>query len=87
MSLAPSLVRRTDLGGTIHMLVGDSNPRYLAELNGSRVYCDDMATAEAHLDFWSKALLHCWGRQSFQTETTVTGQTRILNRFKTEQRA
>ena len=30
MSLAPSLVRRTTLGGTIHMLVGDSNPRYLA---------------------------------------------------------
>ena len=87
MSLAPSLVRRTDLGGTIHMLVGDSNPRYLAELNGSRVYCDDMATAEAHLDFWSKALLHCWGRQSFQTEMTVTGQTRMLNRFKPEQRA
>ena len=47
MSLAPSLVRRTNLGGTIHMLVGDSNPRYLAELNGSRVYCDDMASAEA----------------------------------------
>ena len=53
MSLAPSLVRKTNLGGTIHMLVGDSNPRYLAELNGSRVYCDDMATAEAHLDYWS----------------------------------
>jgi len=63
MSLAPSLVRRTNLGGTIHMLVGDSNPRYLAELNGSRVYCDDMATAEAHLDYWSKELLHCWGRR------------------------
>ena len=85
MSLSPSLVRRTDLGGTIHMLVGDSNPRYLAELNGSRVYCDDMATAEAHLDFWSKALLHCWGRQSFQTGTTVTGPTRRLNRSNPEQ--
>ena len=50
MSLAPSLVQRTKLGGTIRMLVGDSNPRYLAELNGSRVYCDDIATAKAHLD-------------------------------------
>jgi hypothetical protein len=63
MSLAPSLVRRTTLGGSIHMLVGDSNPRYLAELNGSRVYCDDMASAEAHLDYWSKELLQCWGRR------------------------
>jgi len=45
------------------MLVGDSTPRYLAELNGSRVYCDDMATAEAHLDYWSKELLQCWGRR------------------------
>ena len=44
------------------MLVGDSNPRYLAELNGSRVYCDDIATAKAHLDYWSKQQLHCWGR-------------------------
>ena len=44
-------------------LVGDSNPRYLAELNGSRVYCDDMATAEAHLDYWSKELLHCWEKR------------------------
>ena len=51
MSLAPSLVRRTNIGGTIHMLMGDSNPRYLADFNGSRVYCDDMATAEAHLDY------------------------------------
>ena len=58
MYLAPSLVRRTNLGETIHMLVGDSNPRYLAEFNGSRVYCDDMATAEAHLEYWSKKLLH-----------------------------
>ena len=62
MSLAPSLVRRTTLGGTIHMLVGDSTPCYLAEFNGSRVYCDDMATAEAHLDYWSKESLHCWGK-------------------------
>ena len=45
------------------MWVRDSNPRYLAELNGSRVYCDDMASAEAHLDYWSKELLHCWGRR------------------------
>ena len=45
------------------MLVGDSTPRYLAELNGSRVYCDDMATAEAHLDYWSKELSHCWGKR------------------------
>ena len=43
------------------MLMGDSNPRYLAELNGSRVYCDDIATAKAHLDYWSKQQLHCWG--------------------------
>ena len=42
------------------MLVGDSNPRYLAELNGSRAYCDDYATAAAHLDYWSKQQLHCW---------------------------
>ncbi len=42
------------------MLMGDSNPRYLAELNGSRVYCDDIATARAHLDYWSKQQLHCW---------------------------
>ena len=63
MFLAPSLVRRTTLGGTINMLVGDSNPRYRAELNGSRVYCDDMASAEAHLDYWSKELLHCWGKR------------------------
>ena len=62
MSLAPSLVQRTKLGGTIRMLVGDSNPRYLAELNGRRVYCDDIATAKAHLDYWSKQQLHCWGR-------------------------
>ena len=62
MSLAPSLVRRTTLVGIIHMLVGDSNPHYLAEFNGSRVHCDDMATAEAHLDYWSKELLHCWGK-------------------------
>ena len=61
MSLAPSLVQRTKLGGTIRMLMGDSNPRYLAELNGSRIYCDDMATARAHLDYWSKQQLHCWG--------------------------
>ena len=45
------------------MLVGDSNPRYIAEFNDSRVYCDDMATAEAYLDYWSKELLHCWGRR------------------------
>ena len=45
------------------MLVGDSNPLYLAELNGSRVYCDDMATAEAHLDYWNKELLQCGGRR------------------------
>ena len=63
MSLAPSLVQRTKLGGTIRLLVGDSNPRYLAELNGSRVYCDDIATARAHLDYWSKQQLHCWGRR------------------------
>ena len=63
MSLAPALVRRTTLGGTIHMLVGDSNPGYLAEFNGSRVYSDDIATAEAHLDYWSKELLHYWGRR------------------------
>ena len=63
MSLAPSLVRRTTLGGTIHRLVGDSNTCYIAEFNGSSVYCDDMAIAEAHLDYWSKELLHCWGRR------------------------
>ena len=62
MSLAPSLFQRTKLGGTIRVMVGDSNPRYLAELNGSRVYCDDYATAQAHLDYWSKQQLHCWGR-------------------------
>ena len=45
------------------MLVGDSNPRYIAEFNGSRVYCDDMVTAEAHLDYWSKESLHYWGRR------------------------
>ena len=63
MSLAPSLVQRTKLGGTIHVMVGDTNIRYLAELNGSRVYCDDYATAAAHLDYWSKQQLHCWGRR------------------------
>ena len=42
MSLAPSLVWRSKLGGTIRVLVGDTNIRYLAELNGSRVYCDDI---------------------------------------------
>ena len=36
--------------------MGDSNPRYLAELNGSRVYCDDIATAKAHLDYWKTAI-------------------------------
>ena len=41
------------------MPVGDSNPRYIAEFNSSHVYCDDMATAEAHLDYLSKELLHC----------------------------
>ena len=45
------------------MLVGDTNIRYLAELNGSRVYCDDYATAQAHLDYLSKQQLHCWGRR------------------------
>ena len=63
MSLAPSLVQRTKLGGTIRMLMGDNNPRYLAELNGSRVYCDDIATVRAHLDYWSKQQLHSWGRR------------------------
>ena len=62
MSLAPSLVWRSQQGGTIRVLVGDTNIRYLAELNGSRVYCDDYATAAAHLDYWSKQQLHCWGR-------------------------
>ena len=37
MSLAPSLVRRLQLGGTIRVLIGDTNIRYLAEFNGSRV--------------------------------------------------
>ena len=54
MSLAPSLVWRSKVGGTIRLMVGDTNIRYLAELNGSRVYCDDYATAAAHLDYWSK---------------------------------
>ena len=45
------------------MLVGDSKPRYLAELSGSRVYRDDMASAEAHLDYWSQELFDCWGRR------------------------
>ena len=49
-SLAPSLVRRTKPVRTIHMLVGDSKPRYLAALNGNCVDCVDMATAEAHPD-------------------------------------
>ena len=40
-----------------------SNPRYLAEFNDSRVYCDDMATAKAHLDYWSRELLHWWGKR------------------------
>ncbi len=62
MSLAPSLVQRTKLGGTIHVMAGDTNIRYLAESNGSRVYCDDYATAAAHLDYGSKKQLHCWGR-------------------------
>ena len=42
---------------------GDTNIRYLAELNGSGFYCDDYATAQAHLDYWSKQQLHCWGRR------------------------
>ena len=63
MSLAPSLVWRSKVGGTIRLMVGDTNIRYLAELNGSRVYCDDYATAAAHLDYWSKQQLHCWGRR------------------------
>ena len=63
MSLAPSLVWRSKLGGTIRLMVGDTNIRYLAELNGSRVNCDDYATAAAHLDYWSKQQLHCWGRR------------------------
>ena len=37
------------------MLMGDHNPLNVAELNGKRFNCDDMATAEAHLDLWSKA--------------------------------
>ena len=63
MSLAPSLVWKSKVGGTIRLMVGDTNIRYLAELNGSRVYCDDYATAAAHLDYWSKQQLHCWGRR------------------------
>jgi hypothetical protein len=55
MSLAPSHVTTTKSGGTIHMLVGDSNPRYLVQMNGNRVYCDDMKTAEAYLHYWEKA--------------------------------
>ena len=44
-------------------MVGDSNIRYLAELNGSRVYCDDYTTDQAHLNYWSKQQMHCWGRR------------------------
>ena len=51
MSLAPSLVQRTKLGGTIRVMVGDTNIRYLAELNGSLIYCDDYATAQVHLNY------------------------------------
>ena len=61
MSLAPSHVTTTKSGGTIHMLVGDSNPRYLVQMNGNRVYCDDMKTAEAYLHYWEKALFFSWG--------------------------
>ena len=52
MALAPSLVHMNRKGGTVHMFMGDSNPRYYACLGTSCVYCDDMETAEAHLDFW-----------------------------------
>ena len=62
MLLVPSLVQRTKLRGTFHVMVGDINIRYLAELNGSRGYCDAYATAAAHVDYWSKQQLHCGGR-------------------------
>ena len=55
MSIAPSHVRTTNAGGTIHMLIGDSNPRYLAQMNGNRVFCDDYETAEAYLRHWETA--------------------------------
>ena len=49
MTLAPSLVHANKKGGTVHMFVGDSNPRYYACMGTSCVYCNDMDTAKAHL--------------------------------------
>ena len=54
MSLAPSLVHSNKKGGTVHMFIGDSNSRYYACLGTACVYCDDMDTAMAHLDFWRR---------------------------------
>ena len=54
MSLAPSLVHSNKKGGTVHMFVGDSNPRYYACMGTSCVYCNDMDTAKAHLQYWGK---------------------------------
>ena len=54
MSIAPSLVHSNKKGGTVHMFVGDSNPRYYACMGTSCVYCNDMDTAKAHLQYWAK---------------------------------
>ena len=54
MSLAPSLVHSNKKGGTVHMFVGDSNPRYYACMGRSCVYCNDMDTAKAYLQYWGK---------------------------------
>ena len=54
MTLAPSLVHSNNKGGTVHRFVGDSSPRYYACMGTSCVYCNDMETAKAHLQYWCK---------------------------------
>ena len=54
MTLAPSLVHSNKKGGTVHMFVGDSSPRYYACMGTSCVYCNDMETAKADLQYWCK---------------------------------
>ena len=54
MSLAPSLVHSNKKGGIVHMFIGDSSPRYYACMGTSCVYCNDMDTAKAHLQYWAE---------------------------------
>ena len=55
------------------MLMGDHNPLNVSELNGKRFNCDDITSAEAHLDLWSKARLTAGDSSHFKLER-LTGK-------------